>query len=229
MSRRTKCDPEKETSQLMYEARMQYVTGHVDASVSTQDTSIWTIQIPEHLKPRQKRRLEMKRAENKMKMMAEIAKQKRRSTFSQREGCALRGSSRTRPAAGSGSTRSRARRRPPPPSDQGSAQATLATSSWGGALDSESGAAAGTVAEGADESDSARRATATTSAPKSLPPCGTGHVVYDSTEFNDFMRLLDKETGGKKGRKEIRPMTAPAQIKQAQQGCSSRNRGPLTL
>ena len=166
-SRRTKCDPEKETSQLMYEARMQYVTGHVDASVSTQDTSIWTIQIPEHLKPRQKvrmgpplgalkgsggrrprtapegsgggggggrgsngrgthfgsivqqamfvseeqrsanalakslrasggtiqlnfasrvlpleRRLEMKRAENKMKMMAEIAKQKRRSTFS---------------------------------------------------------------------------------------------------------------------------------------------------
>ena len=43
------------------------------------------------------------------------------------------------------------------------------------------------------------------------------------------MRLLDKETGGKKGRKEIRPMTAPAQIKQAQQGYSSRNRGPLTL
>ena len=56
-SRRTKCDPEKETSQLMYEARMQYVTGHVDASVSTQDTSIWTIQIPEHLKPRQKVRM----------------------------------------------------------------------------------------------------------------------------------------------------------------------------
>ena len=108
---------------------------------------------------------------------------------------------------------------------------TLATSSWGrSSLDSESGAATGTVAEGADESDSDAESDCDDVGPKeSLPPCGTGHVVYDSTEFNDFMRLLDKETGGKKGRKEIRPMTAPAQIKQAQQGYSSRNRGPLTL
>ena len=63
----------------------------------------------------------------------------------------------------------------------------------------------------------------------SVDRTGTGAQFYDSSEFNDFMRLLDKETGGKKGRKEIRPMTAPAQIKQAQQGYSSRNRGPLTL
>ncbi|KAK7250323.1 hypothetical protein SO694_00007359 [Aureococcus anophagefferens] len=212
MSRRTKCDPEKETSQLMYEARMQYVTGHVDASVSTQDTSIWTIQIPEHLKPRQKRRLEMKRAENKMKMMAEIAKQKRRSTFSQREGCALHSWKLTYQAGcwfwvdqvtGAATAA-------PPPSDQGSAQATLATSSWGrSSLDSESARRRARVAEGADESDSDAESDCDDVGPKeSLPPCGTGHV-YDSTEFNDFMRLLDKETGGKKGRKEIRPMTAP--------------------
>ncbi|KAH8044468.1 hypothetical protein JL720_17076 [Aureococcus anophagefferens] len=170
----------------------------------------------------------MKRAENKMKMMAEIAKQKRRSTFSQREGCALHRGSSYQAAAGSGSTRSRARRRRAaerPGLGPGDARDVVLGRS---SLDSESGAAADTVAEAPDESDSGgerlRRRR-----PQGVAPCGTGHVVHDSTEFNDFMRLLDKETGGKKGRKEIRPMTAPAQIKQAQQGCSSRNRGPLTL
>ncbi|KAH8045684.1 hypothetical protein JL720_16617 [Aureococcus anophagefferens] len=162
MSRRTKCDPEKETSQLMYEARMQYVTGHVDASVSTQDTSIWTIQIPEHL-------------------------------------AAAEGH-------GRGDGRAAAER---PGLGPGDARDVV--------LGAEPSTATARSPEGADESDSDAESDCDDVGPKeSLPPCGTGR--HDSTEFNDFMRLLDKETGGKKGRKEIRPMTAPAQIKQAQRG-----------
>ena len=160
------------------------------------------------------RRLEMKRAEHKMKMMAEIAKQKRRSTFSQRDGCPLHSWKLTYQAGcwfwvdqvtGAATAA-------PPPTDQGSMSTSLATSSWARQSNesiSNLSLAEETTLQSGDDDEDDSDSDSDGGAKPAVPPCGTGHVVYDSSDYLEFMNLLDNARGGKSHRDDMRPTGTP--------------------
>lgn len=294
--------------QMMYQARMLYVSGHASAESSTQDPSTWTIRTPDHLKPRNRavvaaaspirkkyvrprtapegggerqrrggsttvggrasgsrpgtggggerrtmaqvagqamwkkaggggenddsmrmrstiqlnfakglgtkllpleRRLEMKRAEHKMKMMAEMAKAKRRSSYgrnaplhswklSYQAGCWFWVDQVTGVATAA-----------PPPDTKGRLRGNLtsaAAAEMGAPFSRPDDESDGNNDDASDEDCSDDGVGAE---PPAVPPCGTGHVVYDSREFVEFMRLLDTEKADKGRRHDLRPTSAP--------------------
>ncbi|KAJ1444559.1 hypothetical protein M885DRAFT_552622 [Pelagophyceae sp. CCMP2097] len=227
----------KATQRLVYNARMKYIRGHVPLAHSSSNAGVWTTERPSHVAPRAK--ASFAGASSRPKSAAADVQRRRPSAASETDDGELRFKHLFARQANASNMPLEARlelrresiarsrqagellpEHEPPNAERGAWQRTYQAGCWFW-INAATGAAATTIDDGAKslaprvaaaEYGGDGMATAVETEDTDGKHWGTGALVYDPSEFEELVRILDGEAR-RRTRSKSRPKSAPGNKK----------------